>query len=257
MEEGQIDRIDRKIAHEFRFASSRVRVKELIDEGYVGPLHMALMSLAVGLRNGFRARPWRDSDDAASGGGFLGGLGSHYIDCLRNWFGEMSAVSGSMNTHFADRTYEDLAESVEATSGDTYDFVLEFSSGGWATMTGTSAALFGSGARVEIYGKDGTLVTPQPGAGFNPPPMGTFLGAQAGDEELAELQIPERLEPFSDDQGGRMMPFRMLVQEFVQGIADGTSPAPNFLDGLRRQEIMTAIRESSFTGEKVRFRTIA
>jgi predicted dehydrogenase len=241
------------VAHEFRFASGRMRVKELIDEGYVGALHMALMSLAVGPRSGFRARPWSESDDAGKGGGFLGALGSHYIDCLRHWFGEVASVSGRLNTHFQDRTYADLEEFVEATSDDTYNFTLEFAQGGWANMIGTSAAAFGSGARVEIYGRDGTLTTPQPGAGFNPPPLGTILGAKPGDKELAELPIPARLEPFSDDRDGRMMPFRLLVREFVRGIREGVSPAPNLLDGLRCQEIMAAIRESSFTGSVVRF----
>lgn len=36
------------IAHEFRFASARMRVKELIDEGFIGPLRMVLMSLVTG-----------------------------------------------------------------------------------------------------------------------------------------------------------------------------------------------------------------
>ncbi len=243
------------VAHEFRFASGRMRVKELIDEGYIGSLHMALMSLAVGPRNGFRARPWRDGDDSAQGGGFLGGLGSHYIDCLRHWFGEISSVSGHLNTHFPDRIDAESGDAAWATSDDTYSFVLGFAGGGWATMTGTSAAAFGSGARVEIYGRDGTLVTPQPGAGFNPPPLGTVLGAKPGDQGLTELPIPARLEPFSDDRDGRMMPFRLLVREFLRGIREGVSPAPNFRDALRCQEVMDAVSESSATGKVVHLQT--
>lgn len=49
------------IAHEFRFASGRMRVKELIDEGYIGQLHMALLKLVIGPRrtSGTTSEQWR------------------------------------------------------------------------------------------------------------------------------------------------------------------------------------------------------
>ena len=240
------------IAHEFRFASARMRVKELIDTGYLGPLHMALLRLVSGPRRPFQPRPLSDRDDAAQGGGFLGGLGSHYIDCLRHWFGEVEWVSGQLVTHAPDRTHPQTGELVQATADDTFQFSLGFSQGGWATMIGTNAAPHGPGASVEIYGKDGTLVTPHVGAGFNPPPHGHLLGATAGDEALKELPVPERLQPFADERDARLMPFRLLVREFLKGIQEGTSPAPNFYDGLRCQQILDAVRESSTTGNVVR-----
>ncbi|MCX6023120.1 MAG: Gfo/Idh/MocA family oxidoreductase [Chloroflexi bacterium] len=239
------------IAHEFRFASARMRVKELIDEGYLGPLHMALITLTNGPRNPVRPRPLSDRDDASRGGGFLFGLGSHYIDGLRHWFGEVASVTGHVQTHFGERTQPGSDALVQATSDDAFQFVLQFVGGGWATMTGTSAAPFGAGARVEVYGRDGALVTPHRGIGVNPPAHGTILGARVGEERLAELPIPERLEPFADERDDRLMPFRLLVREFVRGIAEGTSPAPNFYDGYRCQQVIDAVRESAATGRTV------
>ena len=239
------------IGHEFRFASARMRVKELIDEGYLGPLHMALMRLVNGPRRGFRPRPLTDRDDATQGGGFLWGLGSHYIDCLRHWFGEVISVSGHVAIHLGERTLPDSDEMAQATADDTFNFTLGFAQGGWATMTGTNAAPFGPGASVEIYGRDGTLVTPHEDAGVNPPPHGTLLGAKAGDDALSELPIPERLQPFADDRDGRLMPFRLMGREFLRGVREGTSPAPNFYDGFRCQQVLDAVRESSATGRVV------
>ena len=239
------------IGHEFRFASARMRVKELIDEGYLGPLHMVLMRLVNGPRGGFSPRPLTDRDDAAQGGGFLGSLGSHYIDCLRHWFGEVTSVSGHVSTHLGERTRPDSNETVQATADDTFNFTLSFAQGGWATMIGTNAAPFGTGATVEIYGRDGTLVTPHDGTGFNPPPHGTLLGAQAGGESLTEMPIPEQLQPFADDRDGRLMPFRLMVREFLRGIRESTSPAPNFYDGFRCQQVIDAVLESSATGREV------
>ena len=61
------------ITHEFRFASARMRVKELIDEGYIGSLNMALIRLANGPQRGFRPRPMSDRDDARAGRRLPGG----------------------------------------------------------------------------------------------------------------------------------------------------------------------------------------
>lgn len=238
------------VGHEFRWASARMRVKELLDEGYIGQLHMVLMTLANGPRNPVRPRQFTDRDIAGRGTGFLWGLGSHYIDCLRHWFGEVTSVSGYVTNHYPDRVNADGAI-VQATADDTFQFTLQFANGGWATMVGTSAAPFGPGARVEIFGHEGTLVTPHRGPGVNPPSHGTVLGARLGDPQLQELPIPERLQPFEDDRDDRLMPFRLMVREFARGIAEGRSPSPNFYDGYRVQQILDAVRESSATGRVI------
>jgi predicted dehydrogenase len=87
------------IAHEFRFASGRMFVKRLLDEGFVGDPKVAL----VRLLRGPTARASNDTpeyvagrDAASEGAGFLFGLGSHYIDGLRHWFGEVSEVAGTV-----------------------------------------------------------------------------------------------------------------------------------------------------------------
>jgi predicted dehydrogenase len=41
------------------------------------------------------------------------------------------------------------------------------------------------------------------------------------------------------------MAFRLLVRDFTAGVEEGSSPAPNFSDGLRCQEVLDAVRESS------------
>ena len=238
------------ITHEFRFTSGRMRTKELIEEGYLGPLNMALVKLANGPQRGFRPRPMTERDDAELGGGFLGALGSHYIDCLRHWFGEVTSASGRVFSHFPERT-DPSGSVVQSTADDTFNFTLTFENGGWANMTGTNIASFGPGGSIEMYGRDGTLVTPHTGNGYNPPPHGTLLGAKPGDEALSQLPIPERLEPFADDRDDRLMPFRLLVREFVRGIREGNSPSPNFYDGYRCQQVLDAVRESSSTGRVV------
>ena len=136
-----------------------------------------------------------------------------------------------------------------ADADDTFLFTLRFVDGGYAQMVGTRMAPFGSESSIEIYGSGGTLFTPQ--QGLNPPAHGVIRGAKVGEPELVDLEIPSRLEPFADDRDDRLMPFRLFTQQFVRGIEEGTSPAPSFYDGLRCQQILDAVRESSATGRTV------
>jgi predicted dehydrogenase len=240
------------IAHEFRFASARMRTKELIREGYIGNLHMALISLANGPRNGFTPRPITSRDYAEQGGGFLWALGSHYIDCLRDWFGNIISVTGHVQTHYGERINQDDDGVINATSDDAFTFTVQFEQGGLATMNGTNAAPFGSGAKVEIYGSDGTLITPHVGTGVNPPAHGSLLGANKGDKQLEGISIPDRLETVTDDRDDRIGPFRLLVREFIKGVNEGYSPTPNFYDGYKCQQVLDAVRVSSKTGVRIK-----
>jgi predicted dehydrogenase len=245
------------IAHEFRFASARMRVKELIDEGYVGEPRLCVMRLILGGggRGAAAARPpgevqpyVAERDSAALGAGYLWGLGSHYIDCLRHWFGEVDSVSGDVANFRSERLQG--SEIVHADADDTFLFTLRFANGCIAHMVASRGVSFGTGATVEVYGSKGTLVTPQ--RGVNPPAHGTLFGGQLGrDEGTQELPIPERLQPFADDRDDRLMPFRLFTREFLRGIREGTSPAPNFYDGWRCQQVLDAVRESSATGRRV------
>jgi predicted dehydrogenase len=242
------------VAHEFRYASGRMRVHELLDEGYIGSLRLALVRLVRGFPTPATPPAFvATRDDASVGAGFLFALGSHYLDALRHWFGEVRAVSGQLATFGAERSSD--AGPVLADADDTFFFTLEFANGGLAQMVGTRSAPFGSESSIELFGDAGTLVTPQ--QGFNHPAHGVLRGARVGDAGLADLEIPARLQPFADDRDDRLMPFRLFTQEFLRGVETGTSPAPNFYDGWRCQQLLAAIRISAATGERVEIPDVA
>jgi predicted dehydrogenase len=124
-------------------------------------------------------------------------------------------------------------------------------------MVASYVSPHGQGTTIEIYGSDGSLSTPQPDASSpNPPPHGKLYGAKLGEPAQAELAIPERLNPYSDDllvqdTHDGFMPMRMLAREFVNGVESGTSPSPSFYDAYRCQQVLHAVRESSTTGRIV------
>ena len=240
------------ITHEFRYAPARAYVKELLSEGYIGELRNAsiFLFLSSGRNQNVGGGPVEWRRFYAQGGGELAGIGSHYIDCLRDWFGDINAVCGRAFAHGSTARVDPTAPGGDA--DDSFSFLATFAKGGWASMAANFRAPLGSGVRIEIYGTEGTLITPQTGG--NPPPNGKVLGAKRGDKELRELPVPERFRRLSDDRDQRMAAFRILAQRFRQGISAGTSPEPNFLDGYRCQQVIDAVQESGQSGRWIEIR---
>lgn len=233
------------IAHEFRYSSGRSAAKDLIDQGYIGKLRFCLMRLLLGAPPPNPNQPPRQMG-GTPGGGMLFGLGSHYIDCLRDWFGEVESVRGELQNCSQRLPREQVIDSF---NDDTFMFTLDFAGGGFAEMIGSRAGLFPSAASVEIYGDEGTLAVPQTGP--NPPAHGTLSGARVGEPARHDLPVPEHLGPIVDERDERLPPFRLQVRDFLKGIQTGTSPAPNLYDGWRNQQVLDAVRESARTGRRV------
>jgi len=237
------------IGHEFRYTPQRAHIKELLSEGYIGKFQLCTIELFLDRYVTPQPRPLTWNAFKADGGGLLGALGSHYIDGLRHWFGEISTVSGHVESLRPDVTDAASNRIVKAETDDTFLFCLEFKSGGFATMVSSFAATPARGAKIVVLGDNGTLTAEQTGP--NPTEDGIVIGSRAG-SPLQKLETPKKYTPFTDARDHRLMAFRLLVRDFTAGIERGTSPAPNFTDGLRCQEVLDAVRESSETGRKVK-----
>ena len=117
-----------------------------------------------------------------------------------------------------------------------------------ATMTASFATTPTRGVKIAVMGNDGTLIAEQPGP--NPMEDGIVLASRDG-APLQPLKTPSDYLAFTDARDHRLMAFRLLVRDFTRGVEQGTSPAPNFTDGLRCQEVLDAVRESSESGRTV------
>lgn len=236
------------VAHEFRHTPQRAYIKELLGERYIGEPKMCTMELFMGRAVTDSPPPMTWASRKSEGGGFLGALGSHYIDGLRYWFGDVTSVTGHLECVRPDRVDPETGAPATSETDDTFSFTLTFQNGVMATMSASFAFLPSRGARIAVMGTGGTLYAEQDGP--NPAEDGVVLGAKNG-ESLAPLETPSRLTPFSDDRDPRLMAFRLLVRDFTRGIEAEKSPSPSFTDGLRCQEVMDAVRESSATGRRV------
>jgi predicted dehydrogenase len=237
------------VGHEFRHTPQRAYIRQLLRDGYVGTFRLCTIELSLDRYVTAEPRPLTWLARKADGGGLLGALGSHYIDGLRDWFGEVAAVSGRLEAFRPDVKDAATGRIVRAETDDTFLFTLEFASGGLATMMATFAATPARGARIVVMGDRGTLVAEQ--AGPNPAEDGVVIASRDG-APLQPLPTPAQYTPFTDARDPRLMAFRLLVRSFTAGIDEATSPAPNFTDGLRCQEVLDAVHESSATGRTIR-----
>jgi predicted dehydrogenase len=233
------------IGHEFRHAPQRAYIKTLLDDGYIGRFQLCTIELFLDRYVTREPRPLTWMALEADGGGILGALGSHYIDGLRHWFGDVKSVSGRLLTLRPDLEDPATGRVVKAETDDAFAFTLEFVSGGIATMIASFAATPARGARIAVMGDAGTLIAEQPGP--NPMEDGVVVASRNG-EPLQPLPTPGRYTPFTDERDPRLTAFRLLVRDFTDGIAQRMSPAPNFTDALRCQQVLDAVRESSRSG---------
>jgi len=237
------------VGHEFRHTPQRAFIKQLLSDGYIGRFQLCTLELFLDRYAAREPRPLSWMARRADGGGLLGALGSHYIDGLRHWFGDVASASGRLLNLRPDVIDPATGRMVTAETDDAFTFTLEFVNGGTATMVASFAATPARGARIAVMGDEGTLMADQPGP--NPMEDGIVVGSRHG-SALQPLPTPSQYTPFRDSRDHRLMAFRLLVRDFTRGIDEGASPAPNFDDGLKCQQVIDAIRESSETGRTIR-----
>lgn len=238
------------IDHEFRFLPERARMKELIDEGYLGQLLMVHSTAFYGPRGEAMdqkvtvARPWNWWSEKSKGGGLLGAGGSHLIDALRHFFGDIAGVYGQTETFAKYRKLLDSEEIRPVTSDDAYTFICRFENGALGTVAASHAARHGTDyagmATLEAYGSQGTLMLGKDGK---------LRGGRERDKEAVELPIPERLVPPS--VAPLVALFVLLAQQFIRGIKEGKEVIPSFYDGMKHQEVMDAVLLSQTEGRWV------
>lgn len=236
------------VDHEFRYSPQRAYIKELLVNNYIGNFRLCTAELFLDRYVSEQPRPLTWLSSRSEGGGTLGALGSHYIDAFRHWFGDIATVSAQLASFRPEVVNTATGEIVKAETEDTFLFTLTFRGGGIATMSASFAVTPMRGGRIVIMGENGTLIAEQPEA--NPLDNGTVIASRGG-SPLRELEMPAKYTPLTDPRDPRLAAFRLLVRDFTAGIDAGISPAPNFADGLRCQEALDAIRESSETGRTV------
>jgi predicted dehydrogenase len=225
------------LGHEFRWSLGQATMAWALESGLVGTPKLFVSASFISMLRSFRMPDWWF--DPALGGGWLNASGSHRIDALRQWFGEVAAVSAGLPDVSDPPLGVDDSFSVRCLMRNGVDVSLVQSSaaaGPGAAMTrlvGTKGTLWVEGDVVRLADDDDPA-----GRVLEPPaelalPDVDALAAGA----LAEMTLME------------LPPYIRLAQAFMAAI-EGEPPLPGpqpatFEDGLACMRVLDAVRQSA------------
>lgn len=233
------------VNHQYRYLPIRRRVKELIDEGYVGtPQAISMIVFSSRLADADNVRfTWLMEDD--KGGGQLRHLGSNAIDMMRWWLGEIDGVAGTAGTMVTRRRLPNSTQEATVDADDNFGLVLRFRSGAIGTMHVSTTAPTDAGESTTISGSEGMLIM----EGDN-----ELFGARRRDMSLRELAIPDRLTPKLPEFSHPLTrPTILLLRDWISAIQQGgnASFSPSFADGAKIQDILDGVAKSHLQGRWV------
>ena len=221
------------VAFHRRYEPARARMKELVEQGFLGQLHsVSIIVYRSTLRSGKRSPDaWSDRQDR--GGGVLSTVAAHYVDQLRWWFGDIHAASGLTHTAIGESIASGFGEEGPiADADDNTAFVVRFASGAIGSVCISYTAAANIGEEIVVSGDDGMLAIQEPDQ---------IVGARRGDtvrsmmsRDAARIPVVKR----------DLVPFRMLAESWVEAIRSGADFSPSFEDGARVQEVLDAVTQS-------------
>jgi predicted dehydrogenase len=235
----------------FRFVPAFYRMKELMQEGYVGSRVLHVEASWFSERRADPNLPfgWRDEKEAV-GFGAMGDVGVHLVDLVRWLAGDFKRVCGQQAIFTKERPLADGSGKRDVTVEDCALFIGELTGGGLVSFTGHAAARGSAHQEIRILGNDGMLRAAVDRA--KPDWMiGELWGAQ-GSGDTQRIPIPERLtENFHLPESRRMAReaiFANLTRLLAHGIRTGEQPTPSFRDGLEAQKVLDAVEKSAQAG---------
>jgi predicted dehydrogenase len=225
-----------------------LHMKEQVEAGFVGELLAVHVSL---LREGVLSRPshrtWQR--DVELGAHTLTIAAGHTVDAMRfvtGDFNRLSAVVATQEKQWLDTGSGTL---LDVTAPDNVLLSGRLANGAVASVHVGAIPFAGSGYRMELYGREGTLVA----TGEDSPQLGTvFLhGAKQGNK-LAPMVVPERLTVAAPGTpSGEASNVGQMYALFAQAIRDGKSHQPTFETAVNLHHLIDAIRQASFSSCEV------
>lgn len=235
------------ICHNYRFVPALTYAKKLIEDGKLGQIyHFRANYLQDFIMSPEFPLIWRLKKDVA-GSGALGDLAAHSIDLAHYLVDDLTEIQALTKTFIKERPVGEMSGGLSATRAgeergtvtvdDAVAIIGTFANGAMATFEATR---FAGGNRnrnqIEINGEYGSIR-------WNMEDMNKlelYLAADAeGMQGFRTIDVTEESHPYMDAYwaAGHMIgyehTFIHLIHEFMQGIATGKQPEPNFFDGLK------------------------
>lgn len=246
------------VCHNYRFAPAVQYAKKLIEEGSLGEIyHIRAMFIQDWLIDPNFPLSWRLQKEV-SGSGTLGDLGIHIVDLARFLIGEFKEVIGMMDTFVKQRPLGTMTETLQTdvvsdkygkvTVDDAAAFLARFENGAMGTFEVTRYAPGNrAGNRFEINGENGSIR-------WDMENMNNlevyFHNDEQGLQGFRTINCTEPVHPFAGNYwpAGHILgyehTFINIIKTFLDGVMNGESPEPNFIDGVLNQAVIEAVEQS-------------
>jgi predicted dehydrogenase len=225
-------------------------MKEQVEAGFVGEVMAVQVSL---MREGVLSRPshrtWQRN--AELGANTLTIANGHTVDAMRFVTGDFRLLSAEVATQAKQWLDTDTNALLDVTSPDNVLLSGRLASGAVASVHVGAIPFAGSGYRMEIYGRDGTLVA----TAANSPQLGeVFLQGAKGGNRLAQMPVPERFKfAAPDTPSGEAFNVGQMYTLFARAIHEGKSSQPTFETAVELHRLVDAIKHASDNGRRVTF----
>lgn len=233
-----------------RASPAYLYLRELVKDGYVGKVlsvNMTLMGSGVLTRTADRT--WQR--DVTLGANTLTITFGHAVDALCMVVGELTDVSALVSTQVPQWFETDTRKYVGVTSPDNIMIQGRLEGGGIVNAYVGVHPYHGSGHRLEIYGKEGTLAMIGGGEAGQEVKR-KIMGGRKDDAALQELPVPERLKwvPEAIQNAGPSYDVGQMWVRFAEAIRTGARIEPDFDHAVRRHRMLDAIVCASETGQR-------
>ena len=225
-----------------RAAPAVLQMRQLVEEGYVGEVIACSMRL---IRSGVLARPsdrtWQRDDEL--GATTLTIAAGHSIDALTFVVGEFSEVSAVVSTQCPQWLETDTREYLDVTAPDNILISGRLANGAVVSAHVASIPWAGSGYRLEVYGREGTLVA----TSEDSPQLGPVrLQGAKGADGLEDLSVSSQhnfvLEGMPQGPPHNVGQLYYLFGEAIRGEA---SRQPDFDDAVELHRLIETVRLAS------------
>ena len=225
-------------------------LRELVKDGYVGQVLSVNMSLmGGGVLTRTSDRTWQR--DKTLGANTLTITFGHAIDALCMVVGELTEVSAVVATQVPQWFETDTKKYVDVTSPDNIMIQGRLESGAVVSANVGVHPYHGSGHRLEIYGKGGTLAMIGGGEAGDESNR-KIVGGHKDDKALQPLTVPERLKWVPEDVRNTPASYDVgqMWVKFAEAIRTGAGVEPDFDHAVRRHRLLDAIVRASETGQR-------
>ena len=230
-------------------------MKEQVAAGFLGEVMAVHVSL---MREGVLSRPshrtWQR--DAELGANTLTIANGHTVDAMRFVTGDLSRLSAVVATQAKQWLDTGTNTWLDVTSPDNVLLSGRLANGAVASVHIGAIPFAGSGYRMEVYGRDGTLVA----TGEDSPQLSEVsLQGAKGDNTLGVMPVPERFTfAAPGTPSGEALNVGQMYALFAQAIRDGAirdgkSRQPTFETAVDLHRLVDAIKQASDIGREVSF----